>query len=687
VANLLHIEDLPERVRDLILTKAEGNPFFVEEVIRSLLDAHLVVRENSHWRATREIETIAVPSTLVGVIQSRLDRLDEASRQVVQTASVIGREFSLDALAAISKLNGSMEGALADLQRRELLREKSRLPQRVFIFKHVLTQEAAYASLLLSTRRELHRRAAEYMERTASGSAGEIARHFLEARDEARALPHLVQAGEHAAFACSLKEALTFFRKAVEILESVRDVSLARRAYEGVGGALALSFDVPGAVDNFHKMIHVAETYDNLPMKISALNKLGRVTGLMRGQFPEAFEHLGEAERLAILCQDLPGLAELHGSYCALRTISGDVDGAIAHQRRAIQIGNESNSTELRLFGMSHCANSLTYLTHFDEARQQAMEAVAAAEKAGNRAHCTWPLVLPIPWYHLRLGDLETAQQEAQRGTDLARQIGAEDCESVGAFMLGHIARLQGRYEEAMALQRRSISAAHASGFLFIEAGALCSLGSLYLEISDKNGEQAEEHHSQALKMMDNPFGLVLAAQSWTDMGFWALARGQANHANELFQKTLTGTSTFRYLVRPAALMGAALASVAHGNLDDASRLAGEARAFAEERTMRFYYPTIERWDAQIAVAKGDTDLALQRFAKAEELAMSMGMCPMLLRVRLDMARELAAAGRRQEAEEKRAAAQTTIDEMALLFQDGGLRTQFLEQAQGLLAQ
>ena len=77
VANLLEIEDLPEKVRALILRKAEGNPFFVEEVIRSLLDAKLVIREDNHWRATREIENIAVPDTLAGVITARLDRLDE----------------------------------------------------------------------------------------------------------------------------------------------------------------------------------------------------------------------------------------------------------------------------------------------------------------------------------------------------------------------------------------------------------------------------------------------------------------------------------------------------------------------------------------------------------------------------------------------------------------------------------
>ena len=101
VANLLQIEDLPDQVRTLILVKAEGNPFFVEEVIRSLLDANLVVRENSHWRATSEITNIALPDTLLGVITARLDRLSEESRQVAQTASVIGREFALGTLTEI----------------------------------------------------------------------------------------------------------------------------------------------------------------------------------------------------------------------------------------------------------------------------------------------------------------------------------------------------------------------------------------------------------------------------------------------------------------------------------------------------------------------------------------------------------------------------------------------------------
>ncbi|MEO6062837.1 MAG: adenylate/guanylate cyclase domain-containing protein, partial [Thermoflexales bacterium] len=142
VANLLEIEDLPESVRALILARAEGNPFFAEEIIRSLLDSGLVIREGDHWRATREIASIALPDTLAGVISARLDRLDEGSKRAAQTASVIGREFHSDVLKEISDIGEPIGPALDKLEERELVHLKPALPG-AYLFKHALTQDAA----------------------------------------------------------------------------------------------------------------------------------------------------------------------------------------------------------------------------------------------------------------------------------------------------------------------------------------------------------------------------------------------------------------------------------------------------------------------------------------------------------------------------------------------------------------
>src|SRR5215203_233524 len=101
LGNLLYIEDLPESVRNLILEKAEGNPFFVEEVIRSLIDSRHIVKENSHWRATREIVNVTIPDTLTGVLSARIDRLPENTKHVAQTAAVLGRIFEYRALKTV----------------------------------------------------------------------------------------------------------------------------------------------------------------------------------------------------------------------------------------------------------------------------------------------------------------------------------------------------------------------------------------------------------------------------------------------------------------------------------------------------------------------------------------------------------------------------------------------------------
>ena len=687
VANLLHIEGLPEKMRNLILQKSEGNPFFVEEVIRSLLDSGAVVREGAHWRATREIEQMAVPDTISGVLTTRLDRLDEEARRVIQTASVIGREFQFDVLCDAYQSQVGLDMALTDLQRRGLLREKSRIPQRVYSFKHSLIQETAYASLLMSRRREIHLRVADSILRFDPKRVGDIARHYLEAREAAKALPCLVDAGENAARANSLPEAVAYFRQALNIMETVEAPSLSRRAYEGLGASLAFGFDIPGAVETFHKMHHVATTHNDLPMQVSALNKLGRMTAVMQGQFPEAEKHLIEAERLAILVHDQPGLSELHKTYCIIRTISGDLDGALDHQRRALQIGDSENDVDAKLFGASHCANSLTFLTRFDEAWPQATQALAAAEAAGNRRYMTEPLIFSLPWNLLRMGDLELAQKQVTRGTEMATQIGATDNEGVGAYLWGQIARVQGRYEEAIALQRRAYDAGRASGMLFIEAGALCALGTLYFAVSDKNLSRAEGYLSPGLKLMNHPFSLVLAAQSWTDIGFCALARGQADMAKELFQKALTEQTSMRYLVRPAALVGMARVALADGNAQEASRWVQEAKVFAEERGMRNYFPIIALAEAQLAETLGESSEYLDCFARAERQAMEMRMRPMTLQAQAGVAKALVRLGRQDEGEAAIGRAQATVQEIAALFQDTGLRSTFLEHARSLLAQ
>ena len=686
VANLLHVEDLPEKVRSLILTKAEGNPFFVEEVIRSLLDANLVVRENSHWRATREIENIAVPDTLAGVITARLDRLDEQSKRVAQTASVLGREFQFDALANVHESQDNLDEALTDLQRRELVREKSRLPRRVYTFQHAMTQETAYASLLLSRRRELHKRVGTCMEQMEPGRANDIAQHLLEAREEARALPYLVDAGDRAAGAYSTHEAIEFYTQALDILGRTKDIELARRAYEGLGGVLTFAHDVPGAVANYDAMLQLAETEGDMPMQVSALNKLGYVTALMRGQLPEGEKLLVDAERLAHQCDDLSGLAELHMTYCYIRSTTGDFDGAVDHLKDAAQIGRALDVEEPKLFGLTHIANTMIYMTRFEDAWTAIQEARQVAEAAGNRKYLSELLALTTPLYHMRNGELEAARESAEEGTAMAAQIGALENEFSGAYALGQIAWLRGEYERAIEFQQRALQASKLSGASYLQPPALCALGTVYLDISPKLADKTIECHTEAMQVMEQPLGAAMGAISWSEMGFCTMALGDLERADEFFQKGLTTSTLPRLMLRPMLLVAAALVSLGRNDLDEAERSLKDAIALAEAGKMKHYFPLLAFADAQVSSARGDTELALARFASAEELALGMKMRPLVWQARAGASRVLLASGHQEQADAKQEQARSMIDEIAALFQDDGLRAMFVESAIGKLS-
>ncbi len=248
VRNLLEIEDLPERVRALILQKSEGNPYFLEEVIRTLVSTGTVVRNpaTGTWQATTEIETIDVPDTIQGVIMARVDRLSEEVKQVLRAAAVIGQSFLYQVLRSVLEAEQELDQHLARLQTVELIREKQRLPDLEYIFKHALAQEATYQSILLQRRRELHASVGAVIERLFGNRLEEfyslLAHHYARAEKWERAQEFLFKAGDQAGRVAADAEALIHYRQALlayqrafgDQLNPAQRVALERRMGEAL---------------------------------------------------------------------------------------------------------------------------------------------------------------------------------------------------------------------------------------------------------------------------------------------------------------------------------------------------------------------------------------------------------------------------------------------------------------------
>ncbi len=220
VRNLLEIEDLPAPVRAMILSKAEGNPFFLEEILRALIDLGAIQRDptSRRWRATAQIESLAIPDTVQGVILARLDRLEAGVKQVLRLASVIGRSFLYRVLRTIAEAGERLEARLSELQAIELIQEKQRLPELEYLFKHALAQEATYESILLQTRRELHGRVGQAMETLFADRLEEfyglLAYHYARAEAWEKAQVYLLKAADQAGRMAADGEALAHYQQA-----------------------------------------------------------------------------------------------------------------------------------------------------------------------------------------------------------------------------------------------------------------------------------------------------------------------------------------------------------------------------------------------------------------------------------------------------------------------------------------
>lgn len=165
LANLLGAENLSAETRDFILSRAEGNPFHIEEVVRWMLERGWIVHEERGWRAVGKVDTQELPPTLLGLISARIDRLEPDLKETLQIAAVIGRSFSFGLLQQLSPAPNTLDQHLEQLEKMELVFKRPDPRRREFEFKHILTQSASYENLLVRRRRELHGRVAHALEK------------------------------------------------------------------------------------------------------------------------------------------------------------------------------------------------------------------------------------------------------------------------------------------------------------------------------------------------------------------------------------------------------------------------------------------------------------------------------------------------------------------------------------------
>ena len=220
-SSLLQVKGLRYAVKQQVIDRSGGNPFFIEEIVRSLIDEGAIVQTNGAFEVTEKIDYVVIPSTINDLLVARIDRLEEQTRQLVKIASVIGRSFFDRILKEVANSIQDVDERLGYLKDTQFIRDRMRMAELEYLFKHALVQEAAYESILLQKRKEIHLHVANSIENVFQQRLhefyGMLAYHYSKGEDFDKAEEYMIKAGEEAMRSSASHEALYYYQEALSL--------------------------------------------------------------------------------------------------------------------------------------------------------------------------------------------------------------------------------------------------------------------------------------------------------------------------------------------------------------------------------------------------------------------------------------------------------------------------------------
>jgi tetratricopeptide (TPR) repeat protein len=497
----------------LLIAWTEGNPFFLEESVRTLVETGVLVGERGAYRLAQTLPTIQVPATVQAVLAARIDRLPPAEKRLLQTAAVIGHEVPLPLLQAIAEVSeDALLCGLAHLQAAEFLYETCLFPEPEYTFRHALTHEVAYSGLLLEQRRILHARIVEALETLAGNRVAEqferLAHHALRGAVWDKALAYCQQAGARAYDRAAFREAVVYFEQALQALAHLPETRDTRE--QAIDLRLALRSALRPLGD-FGRILAALREAEALAEALADPRRLGQVSGFLSIHF----HHMGAYDQAIAAAQ----------RSLALATASGDVVmHALANQnlgvsylsqgdyRRAIDCFRQTVAAldgvqRRERFGQflfpavqsyAFLATCHAELGAFAEGRalgEAGLRIAEAVDHPGSLMFASGGIGLLF----LRQGDLPRALPLLERAVDICQKADLPAFFPRVAMALGAAYTLSGRVADAVPLLTRAMEQMTAMERGGDQASASLSLGEM--QVSVGRLEEAQALAKQALAL------------------------------------------------------------------------------------------------------------------------------------------------------------------------------------------
>jgi len=436
VTHLLGNRGLSRKLEELILEKTEGVPLFIEEFLRSLLDLKIMVKHNHHYQLARNIEALTVPSTIQEVIMARVDSLPEGARDLLQTASVIDRAFSHELIKRASGLpEPDLLSRLSILKNAELLFERDIYPRSTYVFKHALTREVVYDSLLTRRKKQLHERIGQVMEQLYKNNLGEhtdiLAEHFIKSENFEKGAEFAKLAGKKARKRSAYSDAISYTYKelfclekmpespevqrrildarvalanycmnlndhveAFEVVSPIADLALRikyRRGLPSIYTAIGsyLLFVEEDHVQGMEYMVQALEFSEEAKDFFSLWN-VCYIMGTALSwncDFQKSLDYFQKSLDLSLAARSSMGISSAKINTGVNYLFQGKVERAHQISREALDIAEESGDIYIKGMAYSCYGTACYYRGLFDEAEDHLLRGIGFCE---NTSHFTW---------------------------------------------------------------------------------------------------------------------------------------------------------------------------------------------------------------------------------------------------------------------------------------------------------
>ncbi len=445
---ILGTREIEKSLEEIILEKTEGVPFFIEEFIKSLRDLKIIERKDNSYRLSKDIQHVAIPSTIQDVIMARVDSLPERAKEVLQTGSVIEREFSY---LLINRVTGLPEKELLShlsiLKDSELLYERGIYPQSNYVFKHALTREVVYDSILAKRKKKLHERIGNAIEELYEGNLSEhyevLAEHYFLSENYLKSAEYSRLAGGKAEKAASLNDAIAYTKKRITSLERSAQTDDVEKQIIDARVALGLYIT---QMNYFFEAKEAIGSIIELAIKYNYKRRLGQIYTVLatyhlfvEENFPGAFEDLEKALKISEEVRDSTSL--FFASYWFGVALGWNCE--FERSAKYHQLALDMNLAAKILWGIAATKSSLAYFSYYLQGKvnlqfQQTCEALRIAEESGDIYSKAISYVIHgVSCFGKGL--LEEAKTNLLKGLEFSERINFLAWITVAQFHLGEI--------------------------------------------------------------------------------------------------------------------------------------------------------------------------------------------------------------------------------------------------------